>query len=731
MPGARVRLVGLAALVVAPVALQAQARDSSAAGAIVRVQVRHEGAPVTAARVRAGGVSLSTNAQGVAVLTLAPGSHTLHATRLGYAPASMTVQLRAGGDTSVVIQLQPHEARLEAVVVRATRGERRIEDTPLRVEVLGREEVEEKMLMTPGDITMMLNETGGLRVQTTSPSLGGANVRVQGLRGRYTLLLSDGLPLFGGQSGTLGLLQIPPMDLAQVEVVKGVASALYGTAALGGVINLVTRRPRDEPERELLFNATTRNGSDAIGWASRQLTERWGYTLLASGHRQTRVDVDGDGWTDVPGYERGVVRPRVFWRGPNGGSGMLTLGSTIEDRRGGTIGAAVAPDGAAYAEALRTRRLDGGGVVFVPFGSSVLSARASVSSQEHRHQFGAARERDDHATWFGEVSLATTRENGMTVVGVAIQRERYAGADVTRFDYTHSIPSAFAQVDVELGRRFLVSASGRADAHSQYGPLFNPRLSVLYRLAPAWTVRLSGGTGAFAPTPFTEETEATGLTPLLALPSLEVERARSASLDVGRALGRIEVNATVFASRIEHALMVLRTAVASTLLEIANASEPTRAVGADGVFRLRVSGWTTTASYTFVHSTEQTPGGTGRRRAPLTPRHSAGLTSVWEREGVGRVGVEYYYTGTQPLDENPYRTASRPYSVFGAIAERRFGRMRAFVNLENLGNVRLDNFQSLVRPSRGQGGRWTTDAWAPLEGRVINGGVRVDFGGAN
>ena len=112
----------------------------------------------------------------------------------------------------------------------------------MRVEVLAREEIEEKMLMTPGDIVMMLNEMGGMRVQATSPSLGAASVRIQGMRGRYTRFLSDGLPLFG-EVGGLGLLQIPPMDLGQVEVIKGVASALYGAGAMGGVVNLISRRP--------------------------------------------------------------------------------------------------------------------------------------------------------------------------------------------------------------------------------------------------------------------------------------------------------------------------------------------------------------------------------------------------------------------------------------------------------------------------------------------------------
>ncbi len=116
----------------------------------------------------------------------------------------------------------PVEVR-EEVTVSATRTDKRIDDIPMRVEVLDREEIEEKMLMTPGDIVMMLNEMGGMRVQATSPSLGAASVRIQGMRGRYTRFLSDGLPLFGEQVGSLGLLQIPPVDLGQVEVIKGVA----------------------------------------------------------------------------------------------------------------------------------------------------------------------------------------------------------------------------------------------------------------------------------------------------------------------------------------------------------------------------------------------------------------------------------------------------------------------------------------------------------------------------
>ena len=106
-------------------------------------------------------------------------------------------------------------------------------------------------------------------------------MRIQGLRGRYSQMLADGLPLYGAQGDSLSMLQVPPLDLGQVEVIKGVASALYGASALGGVINLVSRRPR-ETERELLFNQTSQSGPDVTAW----LAQRAGGALVVDAARQ-------------------------------------------------------------------------------------------------------------------------------------------------------------------------------------------------------------------------------------------------------------------------------------------------------------------------------------------------------------------------------------------------------------------------------------------------------------
>ena len=103
------------------------------------------------------------------------------------------------------------------------------------------------------------------------------------------------------------------------------------------------------------------------------------------------------------------------------------------------------------------------------------------------------------------------------------------------------------------------------------------------------------------------------------------------------------------------------------------------------------------------------------------------LARLVEREEGGRVGAEVYHTGVQRLEANPFTAASEPYVIVGLLAERQFGAIRVFVNDEHLTGVRQTRWQPLIRPGRAVDGRWTVDAWAPLGGRTINGGVRVRF----
>ena len=691
------------------------------------VEVRSNSGPVNQAEISVSSQVVLTDARGEARLELPPGDVELMIARYGFKPRTVRASVSEGTTTRVTVDLEAESVLTQEITVTATRTETRLEDQPLRVEVLDQEEVEEKALMTPGDIAMLLNETSGIRVQVTAPSLGAANIRVQGLRGRYTQLLADGLPLYGGQTGAIGLLQIPPLDLGRVEIIKGVASALYGSSALGGVINLVSRRPQ-QSERELLLNQTTRGGSDSVFWLAEPVKNRWGYTLLGGAHYQKRNDIDGDGWADLAGYRRAVIRPRIYFDDGEGRSLFITTGATIEERKGGTIGGAIVPDGRRFPEELDTQRFDTGLVGRFLWGNRVVSVRSAFMTQHHRHQFGDVIERDRHETAFAEAAVSGTSGKHTWAAGTALEANLYRSRDVSRFNYTYIVPAVFVQDDYTLGPRVTLSGSARVDAHSVYGGFFNPRISALFRPASQWTLRVSTGTGVFAPTPFIEETEAVGLSRLLPLRGVQPEKAWSVSSDVGWSSSHLELNGTVFGSLIRHPVMLRQAGMASPQsIEIFNAGGPTRTAGSEFLARLRQGEFTVVVTHTLVHSTEIDRNDDQRRGVPLTPKYTASIVGTWERERKARIGFELFYTGRQRLEDNPYRAESVPYWIFGMLVERRFGPARVFVNAENLLNIRQTRYDPLLRAQQNFDGRWTVDAWTLLEGRVVNAGLRFGF----
>ena len=318
------------------------------------------------------------------------------------------------------------------------------------------------------------------------------------------------------------------------------------------------------------------------------------------------------------------------------------------------------------------------------------------------------------------------------VVGAALQQDRFDSRDLPRFDYVFTVPAVFAQDQITLGSRLAISASARVDVHSEYGTLVSPRVSALLKPSAEWTVRLSIGGGAFAPTPFTEETDDSGLSQLAPLVALEAERARTGSADVTWTRGPFEISATLFGSNVDDAVQLATLAQLAVAgapaypVGLVNAPEPVRTWGTEFLVRYRRGRLGLMATHAFTRATELDVDTGLRREVPLTPRHAASLNAAWEA-GWGRAGVEAYYTGRQTLDDDPYRDVSARYVLFGGLVERRVGRLRLFLNVENLADVRQTKDAPLVLPQRRADGRWTVDAWAPLEGRNVNGGLRVRF----
>ncbi|MDB5109954.1 MAG: collagen-binding protein, partial [Mucilaginibacter sp.] len=214
-------------------------------------------------------------------------------------------------DDILEIYLEPQSGELAEVTVQTTRTNQNIKDIPTRIEVLSMEELDEKGTMRPGDIKMLLGETTGIMTQQTSAVSGTANFRIQGLDSRYTQLLQDGMPMYQGFSGGLSLMQVSPLNLKQVEFIKGSASTLYGGGAIAGLVNLISKIPEAKPELTFLLNGNSAKGVDASGYYS-QKWQHAGTTVFTSYNYNDAYSPANTVFTAIPKTNRFTVNPKLF-----------------------------------------------------------------------------------------------------------------------------------------------------------------------------------------------------------------------------------------------------------------------------------------------------------------------------------------------------------------------------------------------------------------------------------
>jgi iron complex outermembrane receptor protein len=266
-------------------------------------------------------IGATTDVNGLAVLENVPnGDFIITAQYVGYESETLKISFPLVGENLPVTILLKNEAfKTQQITVTATRNNGIVKDIPIRVEVLGHEEVNEEIAIRPGNISKLLSETSGIHVQQTSVASGNVTFRLQGLPGGYTQMLKDGFPIYSGFSSGLSLLQIPPLDLRQVEVIKGSLSSLYGNGAIAGIVNLVSKEPAEKNSWSIILNQTHKQGTDISSYYSGTF-DKIGITFLASQSMQNAVDVDKDGFSDIPQFSQTNLNPRFFYRFNTSGS---------------------------------------------------------------------------------------------------------------------------------------------------------------------------------------------------------------------------------------------------------------------------------------------------------------------------------------------------------------------------------------------------------------------------
>ena len=723
-----------APLVVCAMLAAQPAHAQTRTGTII-LRVTADSAPIPGAPIATATASAVTDQLGLARFTLATGRHTFRVSPAGYGPESLAVFVGVG-TTKVTVPVRRTPVPSAAPSPTANRDEHRASAAATFIESSDRAMLDEQLDRAPGTITDVLAHLSGVRVQPLSAGSGGAGIRIRGMPGRYTKILMDGLPLYGATPEGQDPLQVSALGVQRIEVVPGVTSALYGPTALSGGVNVISAPPTSPSEA--VVNGTTRAASDVAIFQTRTFSPQWGATLLAGRHYQSPGDPDGDGWAEVPGYKRIVARPRVYWSRSPETSWFFTGGWTAENRRSGTYRDARLPDFNRYSDDADVRRGDAGTIgQFRLDTNTLVTVRASLTREWRTRWFGDNQERDRRNEVFGDVAMTKTLGENVLVGGVAIDRDQYAALDVREQDYRFTTPALYAEHTWTPDPRFAVTSNARLDLQSEYGDFVSPRVSVVVRPSEAWLVRLSTANGVYAPTPLTDETEAFGLTHIERT-AREAEHAQGWSLDVDRTSGggALELGGSAYRTIVKHPLIVRIPPGSAIGFQLVNGDEPTRTQGIDLSARYRVQPFRFTVRYSYLDATRPEIAGlfgqdfevdtTLRRTVPFNPRHAGDLEWAYERANDKLVGLEAHFVGRQVLADSSFGVG-QAYVTLDARIEKHVRRAIVFATATDLTGVHQLQFGPVLRTSSGAAGQWADNVWAPLDGRVINLGVRVAY----
>ena len=707
-----------------------QVIDSLTQQPLVGVTVR-----TTKASVKAPVIGNVTNVSGTAKLSLPNGAQSLQVSLVGYTTRQLILTIPLSNpDSAFVVRLSAAEDVLEEVTVTSTRTNSRIEDLPIKVEVLGQEDMDEEAAVVPGNVGSILGDISIIHIQRTSLATNNQGVRMQGLDPKYTQILRDGLPLYEGFSGNLGVLQIPPLDLKQVEIVKGSASTLYGGGAIGGLINLVSRKPGSEPELTVVANRSTLRESNLNVYGSKQFTGTFGATLFAGYTNQPAVDVNGDGVSDVPVIEQFTIHPRLFFT-PNA-TNRLNVGYALvtEERDGGFVSeVGTIPSGTnPYFQTNKLLRHTGDVTYDHTFGENhTLTARGTFSTFNRKQNDGGFRFDASQVSGYGEISDYLHHGNHTMVTGINLTTEQFTkgftdGSSLT--DFTYNTVGAFVQDDYAIIKGITIQGGLRLDHHNVFGDFFLPRLSILTKPSEHWTIRTSIGTGYKTPNAFAnvvagEQRASTRYRYLLPLDaSVKSERSLGLNMDVAYRghIGEhfsVQLDQAFFYTRVESPVVAFVDPISSSSsppTRLVNAPFNYRSIGTDTYLRME---YDALAFYLGYNHTEARRVDSGAETyIPFNPRDKFSLTVAYDIEGKWRMGIESSWVGNQHL----YNNQPVPNYYFWALAvERMFGPLHIILNAENLFNVQQINLTGPVYSGDVRNPSFAP-LWAPQEGRIVN-----------
>jgi len=629
-------------------------------------------------------------------------------------------------DQVLEIFLEPQSGELTEIVIQTTRTNQNLIDIPTRIEALPQEEMDEKGTMRPGDIKMLLGESTGINVQQTSAVSGAANFRIQGLDSRYTQLLQDGMPLYQGFSGGLSLMQVSPLNLKQVEFIKGSASTLYGGGAIAGLVNLISKTPETHPELTFLLNQNSAKGTDISSYYAEK-SKHIGTTIFTSYNYNGAYTPSNTDFTAVPQTTRFSINPKVFLYLDDKNSGWFGVNTTYENRFGGDkqVVAGNADNIHQYFERNETYRFS----TQLSFTHKIDSAsqfnvKNTAGYFDRRLVQPAYSFRGKQTSSYTEANYVYNGKKANWVAGVDLWTDHLdAPAPFSQLNDDLDTYGIFVQNTYRFTKWFSVESGLRLDgnspapANASNGLFVLPRVNAMFKITDQLTSRIGGGMGYKMPTIFNDDAEENGYQYLqpLNVGNTKAERSYGTNGDVNyrAVVGDVllNVNQLFFYTRVNDPVLLRNNA-------FVNAPGYLATQGAETNIKVLVDELGIYLGYTYTDARQHFNGNTIAQT--LTPKNKISADVTYEIENSFRAGVEGYYTGPQLLGDG---TTGRGYYTFGILVQKMWKHFDVFINGENITDQRQSKWGSIYT------GTITNpifkDIYAPLDGAVFNIGVKI------
>ena len=526
-------------------------------------------------------VGTMTDASGHYFLKNLPeGDFVLEASSVGYETSRRQVSLKKGVTLEIDFEIEPSAVALDGVVVSANRSETTRQLAPTLVNVLNIKTFENT---NSGNLAQGLNFQPGVRVENDCQNCGFQQVRINGLDGPYTQILIDSRPIFSALSGVYGLEQIPANMIERVEVMRGGGSALFGSSAIAGTINVITKEPLRN-SGSIAHSITSIGGSGNLenntSLNASLVTDNNKAGLYVFGQNRQRAgyDHDGDGFTELPALKAQTLGLRSYLKTSNYSKLTLEYHHIGEFRRGGNL-LNRPPHEADIAEQLN-HSINGGGLnynLFTPNEKHRINLYASAQHIDRESYYGTKQNLDA----YGATTDLTIVAGGQYVY--SFDRCLFMPADLTAgIEYNYDklrdemkgyhrttrqevhIESAFLQNEWKNERwSFLVG--GRLDKHNLIDHvIFSPRANVRFNPTPNINLRASYSSGFRAPQTYDEELHVAAVggegTIIQQADNLKEEKSHSVSLsaDMYRRFGPFQCNLLLegFYTRLNHVFVL-------------------------------------------------------------------------------------------------------------------------------------------------------------------------------